>query len=173
MQTNSLLSMTGCTRRSHGDVGNHADYYGIDLRPASVLPRAIEVELTVMIRKAILAEGAAEKLGRKLGRAPSPEELAAKLGLRSSEHLQLLRSNKRAAHLLMLRHNSRLVVHVAQKYSHWGVDMVDLVTVRVQQYCQELNKQNIQENSEQRETSSKGLQITDTFVIERRRAFST
>ena len=116
-------------RQTHTDVNEHADFYGIDLRPANVLPRNVEMELTVMIRKAILAEATAEQLQQTLGRAPSAQELAAKLGLQSAEHLQLLQSNKRAAHQLMLRHNSRLVVHVANKYSSWGVDMIDLVTV--------------------------------------------
>lgn len=94
-----------------------------------MLPRDVEVELTQMIRKAILAEGSSAELQQKLGRRPSAQELADKLGLQSESHLQLLHSNRRAAHLLMLRHNVRLVVHVARKYTHWGVDMVDLVAV--------------------------------------------
>ena len=111
-------------------MSDEADYYGIDLRPAAVLPREVEFELATIIRKSLLADAAAADLEKKLKRPPTSQELAAKVGLRSVPHLQLLHDNKRAAHVLMLRHNSRLVVHVAQKYAHWGVDMVDLVAVR-------------------------------------------
>lgn len=82
-----------------------------------------------MIRKSLLADQTAEELAKKLKRPPTGAELAAKLGLLSEAHLQLMHANKRSANVLMLRHNYRLVVHVAQKYSHRGVDLPDLVAV--------------------------------------------
>lgn len=126
----TMLTPFLCYRRSRTpDVNDFADLYGIDLRPAAVLPRKVEIELTVIIRKSILADGTALQLQQKLGRIPSQQELADKLGLRSEQHLQLIRLNKQAAQQLMMRHNARLVVHVANKYVQWGVDLVDLVMV--------------------------------------------
>ena len=42
--------------------------------------------------------------------------LAQHLGLRSAAHLQLLQSNASTARSLMLRHNLRLIILVAQRY---------------------------------------------------------
>lgn len=122
-----LMHLEDQLRSRTPDVNDFADLYGIDLRPAAVLPRKVEIELTVIIRKSILADGTALQLQQKLGRIPSQQELADKLGLRSEQHLQLIRLNKQAAQQLMMRHNARLVVHVANKYVQWGVDLVDLV----------------------------------------------
>ena len=56
-------------------------------------------------------------------------QLAEHLGLQSVQHLQLLQSNGATARSLMLRHNLRLIVHVAQRYADRGVDRSILVEV--------------------------------------------
>ena len=56
-------------------------------------------------------------------------QLAEHLGLQGVQHLQLLQSNGATARSLMLRHNLRLIVHVAQRYADRGVDRSILVEV--------------------------------------------
>ena len=57
-------------------------------------------------------------------------ELASHLGLTSVQHLHLLQANGATARSLMLRHNLRLIVHVALRYADRGVDRSILVEVR-------------------------------------------
>ena len=64
------------------------------------------------------------------GSCHADADLVQHMDLRSVEHLHLLQTNGATARSLMLRHNLRLIVHVAQRYADRGVDRSVLVEVR-------------------------------------------
>lgn len=97
-----------------------------EIRSTDVLSAKQERQLAHSVRKYYDVEKERMQLESELRRSPSNGEVAASLGCFENELQQRIDQGKRAKRL-MVEHNLRLVVSMAQKYKNRGIPLSDLI----------------------------------------------
>lgn len=85
-----------------------------------------EVQLATQVSQAVRLQEVCEQLTEALGREPRPEEWAKAAGIERERISFTLRSGERAKRK-MVESNLRLVVSIAKKYQHRGLDFLVLI----------------------------------------------
>lgn len=86
--------------------------------------------LSVILQELVRLEEVKQRLQLQFGREPTLVEWAEAVGMNCRDLRSCLHSANRSREK-MINANSRLVVHVAKQYLHWGLSLQDLLQVGI------------------------------------------
>lgn len=85
---------------------------------------------SVILQELVRLEEVKQRLQLQVGREPTLVEWAEAVGMNCRDLRSCLHSANRSREK-MINANSRLVVHVAKQYLHWGLSLQDLLQVGI------------------------------------------